>query len=493
MLFSCKLLLRAVSSHALAVLLTTATVAGWVLRSAWCCQASPESDWYCVGAAKRDITPQSLRGIYLGGYGLGPERPAAGVAAPIFARALAIRQGDVTVVFCAIDTQGHFLAYRNGEFGAADIRDRLASRRGLPSQNVIIASTHDHSAPDDTGIWGGVPDQYLRFLANQTIAAVEAAMDSEGPAHLYATEIDVASRDLLTNALPASYPMDNGLQAVVARDVNSRTIATLVNFSAHSDVLGSNNRMISPDWPGAAAERLEKFAPGSVCLVLLSSAGRSEPNPSDTEDTDLAAVERYGNKVANLVVAALPGAHPIQGQIVVRQASIRERGTNPVLRRLVLGGKPGFFESLAEKVLPLRICVLLRLKVYGTRGVDLILRSTSPPYLSEGDVIGTVVGVVRIGQALFAAVPVESFPETRLTLMKQVQAQEYFLFSLADDQLGYDPPGWEARTVEFYSPYDEGLFMTSPKLGDTITHTLIEEARALGFRQTGANSGAPGN
>jgi hypothetical protein len=178
---------------------------------------------------------------------------------------------------------------------------------------------------------------------------------------------------------------------------------------------------------------------------------------------------------------------------VVRQAFIRERGTSPVLRRLDLGGEPSFFESLAEKVLPLKICVLLGFEVYGTSGVDLILRSTSPPYLSNGDVIGTVVGAVRIGQALFAAVPVESFPETRLVLMKEVRAQEYFLFSLADDQLGYDPPEWEARAVEFYSPYDEGLFMTSPKLGDTITHTLIEEAQGLGFRLTSSKPGTAGN
>jgi hypothetical protein len=399
------------------------------------------------------------------------------------------------VVFCAIDTQGHFLAYRNGRFGAADIRERVASARDVPAQNVIVASTHDHSAPDDTGIWGGVPDEYLGFVADQAVAAIEAAIDDERPAHLYAAETDIAGKALLTNVLPSSsYSMDSGLQALVAKDDNGRIITALVNFSAHSDVLGSNNRMISPDWPGAAAARLEEFAPGSVCLVLLSSAGRSEPNPSDTQNTDLAAAKQYGDKVANLVVGVLPHAHPIQGPIVVRQAFIRERATNPVLRRLELGGQPGFFGSLAEKVLPLRICILLGLKVYGTKGVDLILRSTSPPYLSNGDVVGTVVGAVRIGRALFAAVPVESFPETRLALMKDVRADEYFLFSLADDQLGYDPPEGEAPAVERYSPYpyDEALFITSPKLGDTITRTLIEEARGLGFRLASSKPCSPG-
>jgi hypothetical protein len=290
--------------------------------------------------------------------------------------------------------------------------------------------------------------------------------------------------------LPASYPMDNGLQILVAKNDGGRIIATLANFSAHSDVLGSRNLMISPDWPGAAVERLEEVAPGSVGLVLLSSAGRSEPG---TRDTDPAIAKSYGHEVADLVIAALPRALPIQGPIVVKETFIKEQVANPVLRRLELSKEPGFFASLAERVLPLRICLMLGLKIYGTRGMDLIFRSTSAPYLSDGDVVGTLVSSVRIGRTLFAAVPVESFPETRLTLIKEVQAQDCFLFSLANDQLGYDPPEREARAVKLYSPYDEALFTTSPKLGDTITRTLIEEARVLGFPQTSFKRGAPGN
>jgi hypothetical protein len=395
-------------------------------------------------------------------------------------------------VFCAIDTQGHFLAYRNGRFGAADIRERVALDRGIPAQNVIVASTHDHSAPDDTGIWGGVPDEYLGFVADRAVAAIEAAIDEKCPAHLYAAESDVTGKGLLRNVLP-SYPMDTGLQILVAKNDNGRIIATLANFSAHSDVLGSSNLMISPDWPGAAAERLEKLAPGSIGLVMLSSAGRSQPKFSETSDRNTATAKRYGNRVADLVIAALPGAQPIQGPISVKETFIKERGTNPILRRLELGGKPGLLASVAEEVLPLRICMFVGLEIYGTRGVDLIFRSTSAPYLSDGDVVGTIVSTIRIGHVLFATVPVASFPETRLALTKEMQAQEYFLFSLANDQLGYDPPEREVRAVEVRSPFDEALFTTSPKLCDAITRTLIDQARSLGFPLTSSEPGAPDN
>lgn len=466
----------------LAFFLTVAAMTNLFPVTAWPCEALSATERYCVGTAKRDITPRSLKGIFLGGYGFGPERPAAGIAGRLFARALAIKQGTDTVVFCAIDTQGHFIAYSDGPFGAADIRRRVASDRDVPPQNVIIASTHDHAAPDDTGIWGGVPDEYLSFVANQTVSAIDAAIDNEHPAHLCATEADVAGKGLLANTLPSNYPMDTGLQSLVVKNASGKIIATLVNFSAHSDVLGRQNRLISPDWPGATAARLEEFAPDSICLVILSSAGRSEPKPSDTRNTDLAAAKHYGDKIAALVINSLAHSHPIQGPIGARQVFIREQNANQLLRRLNLGGEPGFLGSLIEKVLPLKILAMLGFKIYGARGVDLILRSTFPPYLSNGDVIGTVVGAVRIGDVFFAAVPVESFPETRLDLVKDIRAHDCFLFSLADDQLGYDPPEREAPAVKCYRPYDEALFMTSPKLGDKITRTLMEEARSLGFR-----------
>src|SRR5260370_26201438 len=120
------------------------------------CLLPKEARPYCIGAAVRDISPSSP--VFLGGYGFGPVRLSTGIKTPITARALAITKGDQTVVFAAIDTQGHFIAYQgdpagsvNGPFRFADIRQRVSQDRGIPTQNIIIQSTHDHAGPDDTG------------------------------------------------------------------------------------------------------------------------------------------------------------------------------------------------------------------------------------------------------------------------------------------------------------------------------------------------------
>jgi hypothetical protein len=413
---------------------------------------------YCVGAATRDISPPSP--VFLGGYGFGPVRLSTGIEHPITARALAVSKGGQTVVFAAIDTQGHFIAYQgdatgdiNGPYGFADMRQRVLQDRGVPTQNVIIQAIHDHAGPDDTGLWGGQTNDYLQLIADQTVAAIEAAIDQEKPASLYEASIDTAPLSLLANVLPSAYPQDTDLRTLVAKNGNGKTIATLVNYSAHPTVLGSGNTLISPDWPGATRDALEKNSPGSVALVMVASVGRTQPDTTNTMGSDFAAVQAYGNEIATLSLQSLASAQRVEGPIAATEVPLVETADNALLLGLNTGGTPG---------------------------VDRILRSILPPYFT-GTAFGTVVGAAKIGDVLFAAVPAESYPETELILQQRVTAQEHFLFGLAEDQLGYDPPAYEVPVVVNCSPDDEGLFILNAGFGADVTHNLLVMAQSLGF------------
>ena len=126
--------------------------------------------------------------------------------------------------------------------------------------------------------------------------------------------------------------------------------------------------------------------------------------------------------------------------------------------------------------------VLAGLMTNGRAGVDRVMRSNHEPYMADNQSkIRTIVGAVRIGRLFFAAVPGESFPETQLTMEARVSAQGHYLFSLAEDQLGYDPPPYEVGMVEFVSPLDEGLFIINAHFGADVTRTLLAQARELGF------------
>jgi hypothetical protein len=91
------------------------------------------------------------------------------------------------------------------------------------------------------------------------------------------------------------------------------------------------------------------------------------------------------------------------------------------------------------------------------------------------------VSAVRIRPVFFAAVPAESYPETELLLRIAVKAQRHFLFSLAEDQLGYDPPSYEIPRSKSCSPFDEHVFTPSANLGATVTRTLLDEAQTMHF------------
>ncbi|MGB8683591.1 MAG: hypothetical protein WCD12_11970 [Candidatus Binatus sp.] len=418
------------------------------------CSASESSGEYCVGASRREITPTSP--VYLGGYGFGPVRRSTGVMSPIYARAIAISRGDKTVVFCAIDTQGHFLAYQGDDapYGAADIRRRVSKDTGIPASAIIIASTHDHSGPDDIGVWGGLPPAYLNFVADQAVAAIESSVRGERSASLYSGEINTAPSHLLRSLLPG-YPIDTKLRVIFARGSDGAPFATLINFSAHVTALGKDNAQISPDWPGAALEAIAKANPGSTALVMVASVGRTLPDLKAIGARGPSAAQTYGAAVAKLALVAEALAVKVDGPIATAETILEEPAENSVLVSLMTTGKVG---------------------------VDRVMRSNREPYMTaDKSKVRTVVGAIRIGNLFFAAMPGESFPETQMALEARVAADGHYLFSLADDQLGYDPPPYEVVMVEFVSPLDEGLFIINSRFGTDVTRTLLAQARALDF------------
>ena len=91
-----------------------------------------------VGAGRREITPTPetappAGSVYLGGYGLGPERPSTGVLAPIYVRAFVVSGPEGTLAFAQNETQGAFAAYRSGPFGLRDVA-RAVVQRALESR-----------------------------------------------------------------------------------------------------------------------------------------------------------------------------------------------------------------------------------------------------------------------------------------------------------------------------------------------------------------------
>jgi hypothetical protein len=90
-------------------------------------------------------------GVYLAGFD--NNRLAMGKHDDLWARALVLQYGRTRIAIVALDLIGYYS--KAGYYGLNEIKKQLDPRLGL--QEILIASTHNHEAPDTIGLWGANP------------------------------------------------------------------------------------------------------------------------------------------------------------------------------------------------------------------------------------------------------------------------------------------------------------------------------------------------
>src|SRR3954468_6615139 len=245
---------------------------------------------YEVGIGSRSIgvDPRgTFRGgvVYLGGFGLGGppigDRHATGnLGVGPSVRAIAIGDGKNTFAIADIEAQGWFAATKDGPLGLTDMRKAVAKATDgkLAADHVVIQSDHTHGGPDMMGVWGGVPLAYRKYAFDQTVAAIKQAYETRQRGTLwYGT---APGRDLLNNQFDydeANKVMDSDVRVLQARDDTGQPFATMLNFSAHADVLGSGNRKATGDWVQTTNPMLEQRF-GGKAMTVVGTLGRTQPN-----------------------------------------------------------------------------------------------------------------------------------------------------------------------------------------------------------------------
>ena len=438
---------------------------------------------YLVGAATRSINPDpdgtfGGKPVYLGGYGIGggspvfKGRPATGILGDgIQVRALVVSDGAHPLAIADIETQGWFVAVKNGPYGLLDMRKQVEARTGgaLPAEDVVVQSDHTHSGPDPLGVWGGIPDEYMKYITERTVDTIVAAFNSMRPARLYYGTAPAG--DLLSNQFDyddANKVMDSDVRVLQARG-NGPPI-TLLNFSAHATVLGSSNTKVTGDWVSAANPMLEARFGGSA-VTMVGTLGRTQPadrscadpTPTTQDAQNLCKLHDYAARVVDRAAQAVANAQPIAGNPVVAARSYLI--TDPSSNALILGLE------------------------YGGSAVGVPLnRAETPPWLT-GNVIGTVTATARIGDVLLSAGPGEMYPQIPLKVAATVPARGYMTAGLANDQLGYLIAPFEAypepirrsffnQRGDEVSPIDNDnyFFNVSPTMGERVTCSFLRGA-----------------
>ena len=163
-----------------------------------------------AGAARADITPDLKKHgpVYMAGFG--NNRVATAVHDHLYARCLALSAAGQTLVLCGVDSIGLFSD--DVEQIRAAVKKQLAagkkSRTG--ELNVVVASTHDHEAPDTMGLWGpaqgqsGINDAYNTFVVEQTVKFHRARIMERMRAKTVAELMHIAARVGISAEMPTA-------------------------------------------------------------------------------------------------------------------------------------------------------------------------------------------------------------------------------------------------------------------------------------------------
>ena len=426
------------AAWALAVLVTTAL-------------AAPASAALTVGAAKVDITPKAA--AYLAGYGQNRLAKPENFKTPLTARAVVIKSGDQTLTIVGVDAMGVPGLVQD------DIRKLVKS---VPAESVMIAATHDHSAPDLYGMWGadmtksGVDPAYLAAFKQNVAAAVEQAAAAAKPAKLRLGSVQTQGINVNHRPVPL---VDRELSAMQFVDADGKAIATIANFPCHAEIM--QNDMLSADFPYYFYDKLEKQV-GGVALYIQGALGGmiTADIPGgiyklgeDRDNSDWC--KTIGEKIADATISAL------------------EKPTEVA--------DPALSYKIAQIAVPME-----------NEGYKAAMQSgLMPNSLVDGKVV-TKTAVIALGPAQIATIPGELLPNLGFRLKRNMkEASHKFVFGLTFDELGYivsaDDFGLDLYKYESLEASIGSEF--APILMSTLLPMLAEVKPAVAAAPAGAGAG----
>ncbi len=309
-------------------------------------EAFAADDQYHVGVAKIDITPDYP--VRLNGFGSRRDE-SVGVSQRLWAKALAISQGDVPpVVIFTCDNLGI------REPLLEKVAAELLQRHQIPRENITLTFTHTHSAPkvngaSDTIFSTPIPpehqahiDQYTGELTQHLIDVACDAIEHRTPATL---EWNVGKVTFARNRRTPGGPVDHDLPMLVVRGPDHKPRAIYTTYACHCVTLAFNK--ISGDWAGYAQEHIEKQFPDCIAMVSIGCGSDANPESGVTGD-NLVAASDQGREIANEVqrLMELP-LRPIAGSILPKLTHIEVSLDEPPTReqlaeRVKQGGANGF-------------------------------------------------------------------------------------------------------------------------------------------------------
>ena len=285
-------------------------------------RSSANSASLTAGVAVTDITPPI--GYRMSGYF--SERLSTGTLNPLHAKALVLRQGDISAALVFCDIIGLSLDVSSRALRQAEVKT------GIPAANILLAATHSHTGPlyDDAlrkhfhdmavAKYGSDPCEkvdYADDLVAKLVDVITAAQAAAKPVRMEAgsTEQQGLSFNrrfhmkdgtvrfnpgvLNPDIVRAASPIDPQVGIVLFREAGGGgAVAAMVNFALHLDTVGGT--LYAADYPFYLEQSLrEKYGDGFVLLFGTGTCG--DINHIDVTKKERLKTDYIGRTLAETV------------------------------------------------------------------------------------------------------------------------------------------------------------------------------------------------
>lgn len=395
-----------------------------------------------VGVGKTIITPDPLLPV---SGGIGPGNPSTGKQGELHARAMVFERDETKVAIVQLDLLGF------PSILCARVHKQVPR---IPADNILIGSTHTHSAPDCYGFPGlngktSADLNYIDFVCNQAAIAINQAIDDLQPAHLKIASGEAKGKIAYNYYAPELY--DPRMSVIQAITPVGRTIGTLVNYAVHPEVLGSGLGLISPDLVGPLCDQLEADLGGMGMFMngaqggMITADNRLLDRPSDplrakwqdarTWDECVRIGHLMASEALRLVKDAEPQTNP---GLACHALEVKFPVDSVVIWAIILGS-------------PLKY-----------------------PYNKDKS-ISTRLNLVNIGNAQVLTIPGEALPNIGYYLKRHMQGEKgnNLLFGLTNDAFGY------ILTKVDFNSFKRYEYVSRTSLGEMTGEILIENALKL--------------
>jgi hypothetical protein len=371
---------------------------------------------------------------------MGIPKPSREKRGELTARAMVVKKGDVSLAIVGLDLLGF----------PSVLGDRMREKvPRVPARNILIGSSHTHSAPDTyafpDGQGGHTGDlKYMDLVCAKAAEAVNEAIDRLQPAWIQIATGEARGKIAYNYYAPDLY--DRRMSVIRAVTPDRKPIATLVNYAIHPEVLGNSIGILSPDLVGPLCDQIDKSG-GGIALFMNGAQGGMVTADNRNLDVPKDAQRGYWSDDR-------------RWEECLRIGHLMADEANRIVKDAPLQKDPTLFCDAID----------IRFPVESKTMWAVVVGSPLKYPHSDDRSVRARINIVNLGDAQILTIPGEALPNIGFYLKRKMNGKNRMLFGLTNDAFGY------ILTKVDFASFPRYEYITRTSLGEMTGEILIEKS-----------------